>query len=138
MINSYTNTVQTIDVNEPLLFSVNRVLTGCTVTHVVGTGEFKLNKPGYYYVNFNGVAATTAAGSATVNLMSDGVAVPGATASVYTATPTEAGSLSFSSIIKVMPTCFCSGSFSPTTLTIQNDGLEAAFSNVNITITKLC
>ena len=137
MINSYTSTNQTIGVNENLSFSTNRVLTGCTVTHAAGTDTFSLNKPGYYYVSFNGDAVMSeAAGEITVQLLNNGVVVPGAEASTYSSAATDVVNLGFSTIVKVLPTCPCVESAG--VLTLQNEGIEAIFSNVNVTITKLC
>ena len=45
MINSYSNVSKTFNANEVLTFTNNKILTGCTVTHTEGTGEFILNRP---------------------------------------------------------------------------------------------
>lgn len=137
MINSYTITAQDIDINENLIFAVNKVLTGCTVTHTAGTDSFKLNKPGYYYVAFDGSASTIGtAGNVTVELFSNGAAVPGALTSTYSAAAVNVGSLGFSTIVRVLPSCNCVDN--SVTLTLQNTGVEATYTNVNLTITKLC
>jgi hypothetical protein len=137
MLSSYTNTLQSLGVDELLSFATNRILTGCTVTHSEGTTSFRLNKPGYYFVVFNGDAATTAtAGEVVIELLMNGVSVPGASATNYSAAAVNVQNLSFSTIIKVPPSCACVDN--STTLTLQNSGVAADYTNANITITKLC
>jgi hypothetical protein len=136
MVNSYTNTSQTLNTNDVLTFATNRTLNGCSVTHTEGTGTFVLKKPGYYYVFFNGSGAAETAGNIVVQLLSNGVEVPGAVASGYSAANTNEETVSFSTIIKVLPSCACVNN--TTTISLQNTGVETTFSNLNIVITKLC
>ena len=137
MINSYDNTVQTVTVNSLLNFSNNKIITGCTVTHTENSTNFNLNKPGYYFVSFNGSGATSAtAGEITAQLLLNGEEVPGAVASSYSGATTENVDLGFCSIVKVYPSCCCVDNSA--VLTVQNSGVGATFSNLNIVITKLC
>lgn len=71
MIESYTNTSQTIAPEGLLSFATNDVLTGCTVLHSAGSTSFTLKRPGFYYVSFTGTGAITGAtaGAITVNLL---------------------------------------------------------------------
>lgn len=138
MVNSYTNTSLAVITNEAITFNNNSIQTGCTVTHSAGSATFALNKPGFYFVTFNGVAAATeAAGDITVQLQQNGVNVSGAltTASSTTAL-TDIESLSFSTIIQVKPSCCAVDN--NVNLTLVNTGVPATFSNVNVVITKLC
>lgn len=135
MINSYSTTSRTIETDSAITFDVNRIITGCTVTHIEGTPSFKLNKSGYYFVNFN-CDISGAAGDVVVQLLSNGNAVPGAEGTSTLAAATDSVNLSFSSIIKVLPSCFAIDNLQ--TLTFNNAGLEATFTNVNVVITKLC
>jgi hypothetical protein len=96
-----------------------------------------LNKPGYYYVTFNAVAAaTTTVGELTVELYNNGVAVPGAEASYTTTTAGENATYAFSTIIRVPPSCCVVNNAAK--LTVVNTGVAATYTNVNINITKLC
>ena len=61
MIYSYTIAPQTVAVDDNIVFTIDQIKTGCTITHAAGTPTFTFNKPGYYYVTFNGVASATAA-----------------------------------------------------------------------------
>lgn len=126
MIESYTNTSQTIAPEGLLSFATNDVMTGCTVLHSAGSTSFTLKRPGFYYVSFTGTGAT--AGAITVNLLKNGVALPGATA-------TDIRTVNFSKIVQVLPSCCAINN--TTTLTFQNAGLDTAYSNVNVVITKL-
>ena len=135
MISSYNTTSQAIVSNGLLNFTTDRILTGCTATRNGQT--FQLNKPGYYYVTFNAVAAaTTTVGELTVELYNNGVAVPGAEASYTTTTAGENASYAFSTIIRVLPSCPLVNNTA--NLTVVNTGVDATYTNVNINITKLC
>ena len=135
MISSYNTTSQAIVSNGLLNFTTDRILTGCTATRNGQT--FQLNKPGYYYVTFNAVAAaTTTVGELTVELYNNGVAVPGAEASYTTTTAGENANYAFSTIIRVLPSCPLVNNTA--NLTVVNTGVDATYTNVNINITKLC
>lgn len=137
MISSYNITEQAVATGGLLTFTTNRILTGCTVTHAEGTTSFQLNKPGYYYVSFNGIAApTTAAGDVTVQLLSNTSPVPSAIATFSSTATTDLGNLSFTTIIKVLPSCCAIDN--TTTLTLTNSGVDSTYNNVNLSITKLC
>ena len=135
MISSYNTTSQAIATNGLLNFTTDRILTGCTVTRDGQT--FQLNKPGYYYVTFNAVAAATiTVGELTVELYNNGVAVPGAEASYTTTTAGDNSNYAFSTIIRVLPSCCVVNNTAR--LTVVNTGVDATYTNVNINITKLC
>jgi hypothetical protein len=136
MISAYSLTDQLVAIDALLDFDVNRILAGCTVKHVDGTPAFTLTKPGYYYVTFNATITDTAAGVITAQLLNGGVPVPGAEASVTTAAATDERSLSFATIIRVLPSCCAIDN--TTTLTVANTGVAATYSVANINITKLC
>lgn len=137
MVDSYTNTTQAVLTDGLLSFATNDVLTGCTVLHSVGSTSFALKRPGFYYVSFTGTGAITGttAGSITVNLLKNGVALPGATATQTSASATDIRTVNFSKIVQVLPSCCAINN--TVTLTFQNVGLDTTYSNVNVVITKL-
>ena len=135
MISSYNTTSQAVATDGLLTFTTDRILTGCTATRNGQT--FQLNKPGYYYVTFNAVAAATdTVGLLTMELYNNGVAVPGALASTTTTTAGAESDFAFSTIIRVPPSCCVVNNTAK--LTVVNTGVDATYSNVNINITKLC
>ena len=135
MISSYNTTSQAVATGDSLTFTTDRILTGCTATRNGQT--FQLNKPGYYYVTFNAVAAaTTTVGELTVELQNNGVVVPGAEASYTTTTAGDNSNYAFSTIIRVPPSCCAVDNTAR--LTVVNIGVDATYANVNINITKLC
>jgi hypothetical protein len=136
MISSYTLTDQAIGIDGLLDFNANRILTGCTVKHTEGTPAFVLTKPGYYYVTFNGTVANTAAGVVTVSLLKNGIEIPGAEATTTIAATTDERTVSFATIVRVLPSCCAIDN--TTTLTVSNTGAAATYSVANINITKLC
>ena len=137
MIDSYTNTSQTVASEGLLSFATNDVLTGCTVTHGAGTTSFTLRKPGFYFISFTGTGSVSGAtaGTITVNLLKNGNSVPGATATQSSASTTDFRTVNFSKIVQVLPSCCAINNI--TTLTFQNVGSEAIFTNANVVITKL-
>ena len=135
MINSYTITSQAVTTDDTLNFDTTRILTGCTVQHADGTPTFTLTKPGYYFITFNGEVTGTTAGVVVVELINGNLTIPAARASVAV-TADEAASLSFATIVRVLPSC---PSIDNTTkLAILNSGVDTTFTNANINITKLC
>ena len=137
MLYTYSITAQTAASNSNLNFNVNSVLTGCTVSHSAGTPSIQLKRPGYYMVHFNASAAATATGDVTVQLNGNGSAIPGAISTVNSTAATDIGNLSFTAIVRVLPNCCAVQSNSPLTLTFVNTGVEAAYSNAAVTITRL-
>ena len=135
MISSYNTTTQAVLADGLVNFSTDRILTGCTVTRNGNT--FQLNKPGFYYVTFNAIAAaTTTVGELTVELYSNGVAVPGAEASVTTTVAGDNSNYAFAAIIRVPPSCCMVDN--TVKLTVVNTGVAATYTNASINITKLC
>lgn len=135
MISSYNTNTQAVVTDGLLTFTTDRILTGCTVTRNGNT--FQLNKPGYYFVTFNAVAAATATlGELTVELYNNGVAVPGAEASTTTTVAGNNANYAFSTIIRVLPSCCAIDNTAR--LTVVNTGVDGTYTNVNINITKLC
>lgn len=138
MIYSYSITPRTLAADLDIIFAVNEVNTGCTVTHVAGTPTFTFNKPGYYYVTFNGIASATAAATdpIVVEMYDGATAIPGALSSALSAAADTPVALSMSTIIQVRPNCPAIDN--TVHLTVRNVGIEANYTNAAITITKLC
>lgn len=138
MIYSYSITPRTLAADLDIIFAVNEVNTGCTVTHVAGTPTFTFNKPGYYYVTFNGVASATAAATdpIVVEMYDGATAIPGALSSALSAAVDTPVALTMSTIIQVRPNCPAIDN--TVNLTVRNVGIEANYTNAAITITKLC
>lgn len=135
MISTYTSISQAVAVDGTLNFDTTRVLTGCTVKHADGTPTFTLTRPGYYFVTFDGVVTTDAAGTVTVELLNGADPVPGAIASTALAADGIA-TLNFSTIVRVLPSCPAIDN--TTKLSVLNSGIGATFTSANINITKLC
>lgn len=135
MISTYTSISQAVAADGTLNFDTTRVLTGCTVKHADGTPTFTLTRPGYYFVTFDGVVTTDAAGTVTVELLNGANSVPGAIASTALAADGIA-TLNFSTIVRVLPSCPAIDN--TTKLSVLNSGIGATFTSANINITKLC
>lgn len=138
MIYSYSITPQDLTANEDLVFTIDEIKTGCTVTHAAGTTTFVFNKPGYYYVTFNGVASATAAATDPIvaEMYNGAIAIPGALTSALSAAVDTPVALAMSTIIQVRPNCPAIDN--TVNLTIKNVGIDATYTNAALTITKLC
>ena len=136
MISAYNSATQTVAIDGAYVFSTNRIATGCTVGHAPGTSTFILNKPGYYYVTFNTTFTTETTGEVTIELQSGGVAVPGATGSETITTAGDVKSISFATIVKVLPSCQMVNNTATLTFVVSGVAVDATVAAVNIT--KLC
>jgi hypothetical protein len=136
MISTFNSTTQTVDVGGAYVFDTNRIVTGCTVGHVPGTSALVLNKPGYYYITFNTTFTTTTTGEAIVELQNGGIAVPGANGAETVTTAGDTKSISFTTIVKVLPSCPAIDN--TVTLTFVATGIALDATTAAVSITKLC
>jgi hypothetical protein len=136
MISTFNSNTQTVEVDSAYVFDTNRIVTGCTVGHTPGTSTFTLTKPGYYYVTFNTVFTTADTGVATIELRNSDTVIPGAIGSETVTTAGDVKSVSFSTIIRVLPSCCAIDN--TVTLTFVATSLELTASTASVSITKLC
>lgn len=101
---------------------------GCSV-NLNGNG-ITLSEPGYYNVDASIVVAPTAAGTVTVTLFQDGVAVPGAVASATTTAAADAITLNIPALVRVM----CN---SNSILTFVLTGAASSVTNVAVVAEKI-
>lgn len=119
-------------VNEFLSFSQD-IICGCTVTPN-GTTSIDLNCTGIYKVDFSAVAATTeGTGNIEVQMLKDGKDVRGAYSAVSSVGIDRFEPLAFTKLVKFCKTCPCDRA----TLTFQNIGIEANYTNIDIVVTKV-
>ena len=90
-----------------------------------------VNGQGYYDVNVSVTAALTAAGTASVTLLKDGVAVPGATASATASAAGASVTLAFPTTVRLG--CCSVGSV----LTLVLTGAAATVSNAAVRVEKI-
>ena len=102
---------------------------GCALD--LNGGTINLTEQGFYDVNVSVTAAATAAGTVTVTLLNNGVAIPGATASATAAAAGDIVNLSFESIVRV-PCCGNSAA-----LSVILTGTAATVSNIAVVVDKL-
>ena len=137
MLSTYNITSQTVAVNGSLIFSNNQYQTGCSTLHTPGSTTIEIRDPGTYFLMFNGTAAATAAATEpiTVQLFNGTTAIPGAVASELSATDTDIVNLAFGTIIQIRPSCPSISNVGY--LNIQNIGVEANFTNANLSLIKI-
>lgn len=138
MLYGYTTDADGFAVTNLVPFNNVPVQTGSTATLVPGSSVVNLNRPGCYKVDFSAVAAASSSttGDLAVIMQVNGEDYPGATSSDSSTSPTDTGSMAFSTIVKVSKECGC-GCQSPTSITFRNAGIEATYFNAAVTVTKL-
>ena len=120
-----------------LPFTNINILNGCSINYVAGSSSIQLKKPGVYLISVDATAAESGtAGTVTMQLQKNGVNVEGAKSSSNSAAVTDFNGMSFSTVVKVLPSC--ASIDNTTTLTVLNTGVGAIYSNTNITVVKLC
>lgn len=102
---------------------------GCAVD--LNGSAVNITAPGFYDASVAVTVAPTAAGTVTVTMFNNGVAVPGATASATVAGAADAVSLAFESLVRVP----CSGNSGSLSLVLT--GAAATVSNVAMVVEKL-
>lgn len=135
MINSYNSSAQTVESGGLISFDTNRIQTGYGVIHVEGSTTFKLNRPGFYYVNFNGIVSSTDTGDLTIQLRNNGELVPGAVSMAYISSDTDIDTMSFSTLIRVPPSCCAVNN--NVALSVAVSGIETTVTAPNIVIMKV-
>lgn len=132
LVATSTNT-QTVPVNGLIEFDTNRINCGCGICHVAGSNSITIKCPGTYLVAFNIDAVAAAAGAVVIELLNNGVAVPGAEAS-FTAAENDTTHVAFTTLIHVNKSCECVCNNANLQVTSNS---EITVNNANIVVTKL-
>lgn len=133
-LNTSNSASQAIPVSGFVTFANNNVLTGCAISHAQGSSTVTLEKAGLYKVDFNANILGTAAGIVTLQLLNNNVAVAGAlTSETFSVGTTD--NVSFSTLIRVNPSCPCVRNIS--NLQVQLQTTAATLTNANITVIKV-
>ena len=139
MLQVFTNNTSGVSVTDGsnINFTSKALQTGCVATANVGTDTVSLNKAGFYMVHFNASISASAAATEplTVTMYEDGVAAEEASAVMYSVSATDIGSLAFSSIVRVKPSC-CPYDIGKN-LTFKVTGVDALVYNANVVVTKI-
>lgn len=103
-LDSVTVAAQAVVADGYLDFATNSILDGCSISHVAGSNTVSLLKRGLYQVSVNADIEPTAAGDIAVQLVRNGVAIPGSIATVTGAAATTYN-VAFTALVKVLPSC---------------------------------
>ena len=91
-----------------------------------------LNDRGYYNIDITATFTAPVAGNATITIFQNGVAIPGATATVTVTTAnTQFVTVSIPAIARVFDSC------SANSITLVLTGIEATFTNVGVVVEKM-
>lgn len=116
-------------------FAVNNVTTGTSIQHTPGSNTTTVSNQGLYIVTFNTDLVSQSAGDITVQLLNNGVAVPGAEATI-TAAAADTYHVAFTTILKVLKSCPC---VVDNTATLQVQvSVASTITNANLAIAQLC
>ena len=109
---------------------------GCGET-LSAPASIQLNKRGVYLVEVDGFGTADAATLVSVQLYSNGVALPQAVSS-FTGVAAAADTFGFKTLIQVNDNnCCCNCASSPTVLQIRNGATALTDAHINIVITKI-
>lgn len=137
MIQAYSKNI-TVNSGVAIPFNTNYIDKGCADRQTSLT-DFKLFKCGVYEVTVDASAATTdTSGNVALQLFKDGSPFPPGFTQAQSAAAADVESLSFSTFVQVKNSDSCRCCDAPTLLQLQNVGVTATFSQINITIKKLC
>lgn len=124
---------QTVIANGLINFDTNSILEGCSISHEAGSPTVDVKCKGIYYVSFNADILPTAAGDIVISLLNNGVAIPGASATI-TAVAASTYHVSLDRLIKVLKSCQCISN--DANLQIQVSA-SATISNANLVVIKV-
>lgn len=136
VLDTYNTSTLAVDVGSALSLQQNDVKVGNSICHAAGTTTITINCPGLYLVNFSAEGyATGGTGAIQVNLQNNGTNINGASSILGTSSSTNIGSLFFSKVIEVSPSCCAVNNTA--NLTFVNTDTAATYTSVNVNVIKL-
>ena len=113
---------------DALTFDTNQVLEGTAISHTAGSGDFTLNDAGIYKITYSVVGTnTTATGTASVQLNSNGTPVPGSLTSGKITATSDTTTLAASALVNASAS---------DVITLTMIGTGYSFTNAGIVIKK--
>lgn len=131
MIDAVNVAAQTVASNAPVVYGSTRICTGCSARHEEGSGRITLLRAGIYKVTFSGNYSTTAAGTAILNIATNGEPVAAAQIQQTTAAATVYSG-SVTTLVKVP----CPGTVSVSV--INASSVPVSITNANLVVTREC
>ena len=135
MFEAYSTTTNAYVLDDLVTFE-NIRFEDCRV-RVTNGSTFTINTPGRYYVYFGGVGSSdTAASPFAVQLFNNDVAIPAVRAEITSTVADDPQSMSFSTIINVMPSnCYIDNTVNLQVRVTSTD--PGALANANLVIFRL-
>lgn len=136
MLQAYSTSLS-VAANAAFPFNNLVVDKGCA-EKLTAPASIELNKRGVYLVEVDGFATGSAAGTDTIQLYKDGIALPQAQSSI-SVTASSVSNFGFKTLIQVSENnCICNCCSSPTVLQIINGEAELVDTHINVVVSKLC
>lgn len=135
IINSVTREVQTVAINQNVLFNSNRVksCSNCgAIRHDEGSGLFTLTQKGIYRVHFNGNVTSATVGDISLAIEVNGESISGGIINEVVAVANDEANVSAEILVNVP--CNCCMTISVGNISVENAILV---DNANIIIEKL-
>ena len=134
IINSVTKEVQTVAINQNVLFNSNRVRScaNYSIRHDEGSGLFTLTQKGIYRVHFNGNVTSAVVGDISLAIEVNGESISGGIINEVVAVANDEANVSVEVLVSVPCNCCM-------TVSVGNISTENAIlvDNANIIIEKL-
>ena len=134
MLQAYSTDI-TVGANAAIPFNNVSLVKGRTAV-LSAPSSIQLNKAGIYYITVNGSITPDADGDVSIQLTKNGIPQPQAI-STGTGATGSATALAFSTFVQVSENNTCACYSSPTVINILNSS-AGTFSNVNVTVSKIC
>lgn len=135
MLYAYSTEDQSVDKNKEIVFNRNGVKTGCVVSHEINDSRVRINKSGFYKVDFFADIKLVSSGDVKLQLRNNDEEVKGALIDLPSETVSP-DNVAFSAIVRVNPNC-CQSVNVPAFLTVENEGDAITVFNTGITVTRL-
>ena len=136
MLQAYSSNI-TIATDSAIPFNNAIIDKGCA-EKLTAPATIELDKRGVYLVKCDGFGTGSAAGTETIQLYVNGVAMPQAQSQFTTAADSVAN-FNFSTLVQVSENnCSCNCYTSPTVLQVRASGTDLTAGDANIIVTKLC
>ena len=122
--------LQTLAANDFVSFSSGSV-TGESIAFNAGTTPVQLRNQGLYQITGNFNLVGTAAGNVTLQLFNNNTAVQDAVATV-TAAAGDNYNVGFSTVIEVLPYCYCNVNTANLQVQVQTTGVDVQNATLNV------
>lgn len=129
MLKTTSTASQTVATGNPIALQNNVFQSGCGITHIAGGTAIGLNRSGTYLVALTATGDAGSGNTFSIQAYNNGIPVPAAIA-----TSTDSGTINFTTLIKVLPSCTAIDN--DASLTFVNTG-ATTYSAIEVDVVKV-